>query len=120
VPVWFHWADPVITVFSQAGTAKVHRLRSNPAVSVCLDTAANGTDVVTGEGEATLVARSSVSAVLPAFEHKYRPMLGDRPLSAWLEEFSQPMVITLSKIIAWSRSADGLDYRSIRAPRAGD
>src|ERR1700760_1752858 len=62
VPVWFHWADPVVTVFSRTDTAKVRRLRLNPAVSMCLDTAAHGTDVVIGEGEATLVDRASVNA----------------------------------------------------------
>jgi PPOX class probable F420-dependent enzyme len=65
VPVWFGWDDPVITVFSQPRTAKVRRLRSNPAVSVSLDTAVYGTDVVTGEGDARLVDRGPRRRGLP-------------------------------------------------------
>lgn len=112
VPVWFHWADPVVTVFSQAATAKVQRLRLNPAVSVSLDSARHGTDTVLGEGDAELVDRTAVSNVLPDFERKYRPMLAGQSFNQWLDT-SQPIVVRLSKIIAWTRTPSGLDYHSI-------
>lgn len=113
VPVWFYWADPCITIFSQPTSAKVPRLRRNPAVSVSLDSASRGTDIVLGEGDAHLIDNPATTDVLAGFELKYRPMLANQPIAQWLATFSQPIEVTLTKIIAWTRTPDGLDYHSI-------
>lgn len=116
VPVWFSWDDPIVTIFSRPDTAKIGHLRARGAVSVALDTAGHGADVVTGGGEAVLSELSRVGHVdkaLDAFGRKYAPMLGDQPLDAWLMTFSQPIVVTLDRLVAWRSTADGLEYRSL-------
>lgn len=55
VPVWFAWHDPLVLIFSMPGTAKVRNMRVSPAVSLSLDSADGGRDIVLAEGRATLV-----------------------------------------------------------------
>ncbi|MBW0106575.1 pyridoxamine 5'-phosphate oxidase family protein [Pseudonocardia sp. KRD291] len=113
VPVWFHWADPFVTIFSRPSTAKVRRLRGNPAVSLSLDSAAQGADIVLAEGDAGLVSLADVAPVVPEFERKYLPMLGEQPIGQWLETFSQPVVVTVRRLVAWRATPEGLDHRSL-------
>jgi len=118
VPVWFIWKDPKVTIFSQPATAKLGHLRANGAVSLALDSAQGGTDIVLGEGRAELKSLDQVRDLLPTFARKYQPMLADQPIEQWLETFSQPILVTVDKLIAWTKTADGLDYRSL-APWIG-
>lgn len=113
VPVWFFWADPQVTVFSQPGTAKLGHLQARPGVSIALDSADQGADIVLGEGEAALLSLHDVRETVPGFEAKYRPLLGGQSLAEWLETFSQPIVVTVERLVAWTRLAAGLDYRSL-------
>jgi PPOX class probable F420-dependent enzyme len=113
VPVWFTWADPVVTVFSRPDTAKIGHLRAHAAVSVALDTAEQGTDVVTGGGRAVLSTFARVDDALDAFGRKYAALLGDQPLDAWLMTFSQPIVVTLDRLVVWRSTVAGLEYRSL-------
>lgn len=115
VPVWFTWADPVVTVFSRPDTAKVGHLRAHGGVSLALDTAEEGTDVVTGHGHAVLSSFARVEDALDAFGRKYAERLGDQPLDAWLMTFSQPIVVTLDHLVVWRSTAAGLGYRSLPA-----
>ena len=115
VPVWFLWSDPHLTVFSRPDTAKIGRLRRNPAVSMSLDSAVGGGDIVLAEGDAELVAMDVVIDGLPAFERKYRPLFGGQSFQDWLDLFSQPIRITATKIIGWTATPKGLDYVSIPA-----
>ncbi|GAA4786448.1 hypothetical protein GCM10023200_20660 [Actinomycetospora chlora] len=113
VPVWFAWADPVLTVFSRPDTAKVGHLRVHAEVSVALDTAGQGADVVTGGGRARLSELGEVDDALDAFGRKYAPLLGDQPLDAWLMTFSTPIVVVLDRLVAWRGTSAGLEYRSL-------
>jgi PPOX class probable F420-dependent enzyme len=114
VPVWFAWSDPTVTIFSRPDTAKVAHLRAgHDLVTVALDTAGQGTDVVTGSGRAVLSAFAKVEKALDAFGRKYAPMLGGQPLDAWLMTFSTPIVVTLDRFVAWRSTPDGLEYRSL-------
>ncbi len=115
VPVWFLWADPQVTVFTRPDTAKVGRLRRNPAVSMSLDSAVGGGDIVLAEGDAELVAMDAVAAGLPAFARKYAPLFGGQSLDEWLELFSQPIRVTTTKIISWTATPKGLDYVTVPA-----
>ncbi|MDD7967857.1 pyridoxamine 5'-phosphate oxidase family protein [Actinomycetospora lemnae] len=117
VPVWFTWDDPKVTIFSRPDTAKVGHLRAHAAVSVALDTAEEGTDVVTGSGKAVLTELARVERALDAFGRKYAPVLGEQPLDAWLMTFSLPIVVTLDRLVAWRSTSAGLEYRSL--PSAG-
>jgi PPOX class probable F420-dependent enzyme len=56
VPVWFAWHDPMVLIFSMPKTAKVRDVRLSPAVSLALDSADGGQDIVLAEGRAELIA----------------------------------------------------------------
>jgi len=113
VPVWFLWSDPHLTVFSRPDTAKVARLRSNPAVSMSLDSAVGGGDIVLAEGDAELVGMDDVVDGLPAFERKYGQLFGGQSFQEWLDLFSQPIRVTTTRIISWTATPKGLDYISV-------
>ena len=115
VPVWFLWTDPHVVVFSRPDTAKVERLRHNPAVSMSLDSAVGGGDIVLAEGDAALVTMDDVAAGLDAFERKYAPLFGGQSFGEWLDLFSQPIRVTATKIISWTATPKGLDYMSVPA-----
>ncbi|WP_433506069.1 pyridoxamine 5'-phosphate oxidase family protein [Pseudonocardia halophobica] len=112
-PVWFLFADPRIVVFSRPDTAKVGRMRRNPAVGFSLDSAAGGTDIVLGEGDATLAGADDVVDDLAPFEEKYHVLLGAQSFAEWLRTFSQPVVVTVTKIVSWRPGPGGLDHRRI-------
>lgn len=113
VPVWFAWSDPTVTIFSRPGTVKLSHLTANPAVSIALDSAGHGADIVVGEGRAELVGRDAVREAVPAFAAKYQAMLGGSPVEEWFATFSQALVVTVERLIAWTTTADGVDYRSL-------
>ena len=50
VPVWFAWHDPMVLIFSMPKTAKVRNVGLSPAVSLALDSADGGQDIVMAEG----------------------------------------------------------------------
>lgn len=108
VPVWFLFTDPEIVLFSRPDTAKVGRLRERPGVSLTLDTAAAGTDVVLAEGDAMLAGEPSPTE-LKAFGEKYRDMLGGQDLDGWRQVFAQPIRVRLHRIVAWHAGPDGLE-----------
>jgi PPOX class probable F420-dependent enzyme len=114
VPVWFLWNDPVVYVFSGAGAAKVNHIRRNRAVSLSLDSAAFGTDIVIVEGDAELIDDPSVTGTMPAFVAKYGSAMS-MPAETWAAMFPQAIGITAAKAIGWTKGEDGLRYRSVGA-----
>jgi PPOX class probable F420-dependent enzyme len=114
VPVWFVWDDPTVHVFSGPGTAKLGNIRRNPAVALSLETADGGNDVVLLEGTAELVDPAAASAAAtPGFGDKYGPLLGGQPVEEWAAMFSQPIRITVTRIVAWSKPGGELRSRIV-------
>jgi PPOX class probable F420-dependent enzyme len=115
VPVWFAWHDPLVLIFSMPGTAKVRNMRVSPAVSLSLDSADSGRDIVLAEGRATLVtgADQHPHFLAAKFHEKYAPSLGDTPFEQWRATFSQPLLIHVQRITAWTRTATGVAYRVV-------
>jgi PPOX class probable F420-dependent enzyme len=115
VPVWFAWHDPAVLVFSMPRTAKVADLRRSPLVSLALDSADGGQDIVLAEGHAELAAGADPRLHLLAgkFQAKYAPSLGSMSFQQWRSAFSQPLLIQVQRIIAWTRTATGLTYRAV-------
>lgn len=71
VPVWFLWDDGTVLVFSKPDQ-KIRNLRENSRVLIALDDTDEGDDVVTFEGEATLLPEGEVTlANIPAYLEKY-------------------------------------------------
>jgi PPOX class probable F420-dependent enzyme len=115
VPVWFAWHDPTMLIFSMPKTAKVRNLQLSPAVSLALDSADGGQDIVLADGRARLITAAGEHPHFLAgqFRQKYTPLLGDMPFEQWRSTFSQPVLIHVERIIAWTRTATRLAYRTV-------
>ena len=116
VPVWFCWRDPMVLIFSMPGTRKLRDLRRNSLVTLNLDSAAGGQEVVLAEGQAVVgaeEARGGLPDLAGALGDKYAGMLGHGGLTQWRETFSVPILVTVSKIVAWRREKGQLAYRSV-------
>lgn len=116
VPVWFRWQDPELVVFTGADAQKLHNVRHQPSVALHLDTAMAGGDIVLLDGTAAIVDDGAVSHLVPGFARKYAPLLGSAGLSAWRTTFSQPILITATRVVAWTRTGGQLAYRSVPEP----
>ena len=49
------------------------------------------------------------------FREKYTRSLGTMSFEQWRSTFSQPLLIHVERIIAWTRTADGIAYRVVPA-----
>ena len=107
VPVWFAWHDPMVLIFSMPKTAKVRDVRLSPAVSLALDSADGGQDIVLAEGRAELItgAERHPHFLAEKFREKYAQSMGATSFDQWRSAFSQPVLIHVERIIAWTRTA---------------
>jgi PPOX class probable F420-dependent enzyme len=113
VPLWFWWRDPELVIFSMPGTQKLRNISQAPSVALHLDTAAGGGDVVLAEGTATIVQEDAVAHLTGGFTAKYSPLLGAPGMSAWRATFAQPVLVAITRVVAWARSNGELAYRSV-------
>ena len=72
VPVWFHWDGETVLIFSEPGQLKVRNIERNPRVSLHLQAAADGGDVITLTGDARIDTATPVLADYPDYLEKYR------------------------------------------------
>lgn len=95
-------------------TRKVRNLRRNPRVTLTLDSAANGQDIVIADGDARMGLEGAVDAMAPLLARKYAAVLGtDAGFTQWRNTFSVPVIVTVSRIVAWTRRGSELRYRSV-------
>jgi len=115
VPVWFAWHDPLVLIFSMPRTVKVRNARLSPAVSLALDSADGGRDVVVAEGRVTVVsgAEQHPHFLAAKFRDKYAQSLGSTSFDEWRATFSQPLLVHVQRITAWTRTADGVACRVV-------
>lgn len=115
VPVWFAWHDPAVLVFSMPATVKARDLRRSPLVSLALDSADGGQDIVLAEGHAEFPDETEpgVHVLAGKFQEKYAPILGSMPFEQWRSTFAVPVLIHVDRIIAWTRTPTGLAYRVV-------
>jgi hypothetical protein len=79
-----------------------------------LDSAVSGQDIVLAEGRAKVGAADAAEQIAPLFVRKYAALLGgESSVDQWRSTFSTPIVVTLSKIVAWTRQEGQLRYRSV-------
>jgi hypothetical protein len=95
VPVWFAWHDPMVLI--------------------SLDSAGGGQDIVLAEGRAELISGPDRHPHFLAgrFREKYAQSMGPVSFEQWRSTFSQPLLIHVNRIIAWTRTAAGLAYRVV-------
>lgn len=115
VPVWFTWHDPDVLIFTMPDTAKARDIRRFPPVSLALDSADAGQDIVLAEGRAEFAADADprLAPLADAFGEKYARSLGGTSLQQWRGTFSQALIVHVERIIAWTRTATGIAYRVV-------
>ncbi|MGA7228370.1 MAG: TIGR03667 family PPOX class F420-dependent oxidoreductase [Acidimicrobiia bacterium] len=70
-PVWFLVDDDELLVYSQPNTAKLRNIESNPKVAFNLRGDAEGDDVVTMEGRASVELDAPLADQIPRYVDKY-------------------------------------------------
>ena len=115
VPSGPHGTTRMVLIFSMPKTAKVRDVRLSPAVSLALDSADGGQDIVLAEGRAELIAGADRHPHFLAgkFREKYAQSLGAMSFEQWRSTFSQPLLIHVNRIVAWTRTAAGVAYRVV-------
>jgi PPOX class probable F420-dependent enzyme len=95
-PIWFLWQRGEVLVYSHIRAPRNANIEANPLVSFNLDTASEGDDFVTMEGETRVDQTVPSSSANPAYLAKYRHLIeryGWTP--EWLSEnYPIPIVIT--------------------------
>ena len=115
VPVWFEWSDPHVLIFSMARTQKLRNIVHAPFVTLTLDSAEDGRDIVMAEGRAERATDTTpgVRSLTAGFARKYTSRLDTRSFEDWRSMFSEPILVTVSRIVAWTRKKGELLYRSV-------
>lgn len=93
--IWYLWQDGDVLVYSHIRAPRNANIEINPRVSFNLDTASEGDDYVTMEGETRVDPSLPPSSANPAYQAKYRRLIdryGWTP--EWLSEnYPIPIVI---------------------------
>jgi PPOX class probable F420-dependent enzyme len=71
VAVWFLWDGESILIFSKPRQQKLVNIQNNPHVLLIIDNSRDGSDPITIEGKATLLADHDVDTTLAAYTAKY-------------------------------------------------
>ncbi len=104
-PIWFLWLGGEVLVYSHLRAPRNANIEANPRVSFNLDTASDGDDYVTMEGEVRVDQGQPPSSANPAYLAKYRHIVdryGWTP--EWLSEnYPVPLVIAPSR---WRLGSD--------------
>jgi hypothetical protein len=90
-----------VLVFSLPNTQKVINLRNNPSVTLALDTADQGYDIVRLDGRAMLLDDPDICGTMPAFVEKYARIPRRWSVEEWTAKFSQAIEIRPTKLVSW-------------------
>jgi PPOX class probable F420-dependent enzyme len=71
VAVWFLWDGDTVLIFSHPNNQKIRNLQSNPNIVLALDDTHQGSDPITIEGTATLLATGDAVTNHTAYIEKY-------------------------------------------------
>jgi PPOX class probable F420-dependent enzyme len=98
-PVWFLWEGEAILLFSKPEQQKIRNIRQNPAVTLALDTADDGEDVLVLEGVAALVDEPDLTTALPAYASKYAARLAEMGWTgkSMAKQYSQAIRVTITR-----------------------
>jgi PPOX class probable F420-dependent enzyme len=92
-PVWFHWDDETILIFSESGKAKLRHIERNPKISLNFNTDEDGGDVAVIGGEARIMDAPPASNRVKAYLRKYRE--GIKSLDMTVAEFSAAYTVPI-------------------------
>jgi PPOX class probable F420-dependent enzyme len=92
-PVWFHWDDETILIFSERGKAKLRHIERNPEVSLNFNTDEDGGDVAVIGCEARIMDAPPASKRVTSYLRKYRE--GIKSLDMTVAEFSAAYTVPI-------------------------
>ena len=92
-PVWFHWDDETILIFSERGKAKLRHIARNPKVSLNFNTDEDGGDVAVIGSEAKIMDDPPAGNRVKAYLRKYRA--GIKSLDMTVAEFSAAYMVPI-------------------------
>ncbi len=101
VVVWFLWDGESVLIFSRPNNQKVRNIQHNPNVLLAVDNTNNGSDPITIEGTATLLAQDAVNPLLSTYVKKYDEgikRIGFTP-EQMAAEYSQAIRITPTRVM---------------------
>lgn len=101
VTVWFLWDGESFLIFSRPGNQKIRNLQHNPNVVLAVDDTHEGSDPITIEGTAKLLAPEEVDTTLAAYIEKYGEdikQIGFTP-AQMAAQYSQPIRITPTRVM---------------------
>jgi PPOX class probable F420-dependent enzyme len=101
IPVWFLWEGSTVLVFSKPNNQKLRNIQHNPNVLLALDDTHGGGDTIVLEGKAEVIDRQEVSALLPAYEQKYRSIIKSYgwTFESMAAEYSETIRITPTRFV---------------------
>jgi len=104
VPVWFFWDGESLTIYSEPNNRKMRNLQHNANVSLALNTADEGDDVVIIEGKAELLGKSAQTMTNPAYLEKYGKLIENMQTTPdkLAASFSEVIRVTPTRFISWS------------------
>jgi PPOX class probable F420-dependent enzyme len=114
VPMWFHWDGRIVVLFSLPNTKKLRHIASNPSVSLALEAADHGYDIVIIEGRASLIDDPHITGQMPSFVAKYADVPRRWEPREWAEKFSKTIQVMPTKLKAWRTNPSNIpQYLSI-------
>jgi PPOX class probable F420-dependent enzyme len=114
VPMWFLWDGRAVVLFSLPNTRKLRHIASNPSVSLALEAADQGYDIVIIEGRASLIEDPLITGQMPSFVAKYAGVPRRWQPPEWAEKFSETIRIIPAKLTAWKTNpSDTPQYISV-------
>jgi PPOX class probable F420-dependent enzyme len=95
-PVWFHWDDHTVLIFSEKGKAKLRHIAVNARVSLNFNTDEDGGDVTVLIAEATLPDEPPPASRVSTYLRKYRAGIKDLGMTPaeFTETYAVPILIT--------------------------
>ncbi|CAA9546512.1 MAG: hypothetical protein AVDCRST_MAG87-514 [uncultured Thermomicrobiales bacterium] len=102
-PVWFHWEQDEVLIFSQPNAPKVRNIATNPAVALHLNSSPHGDDIAILTGTAEVADDAPKVDQVDAFVRKYER--GLRSLGMAPEEmaasYSATIRVTIEHVRGW-------------------
>lgn len=105
VPVWFLICDDDrILMYSQPGKLKLRNIDANSHVALGLDVTDIGRDIIRFEGTAARAPGHPTADLVPGYVAKYTERIAAifGTVERFAEAFSEPLLITPTRLHAWS------------------
>lgn len=103
VPVWFLWDGASIYIYSQPAAQKLRNLAANDRVTLALEAANRGGDIVIIEGTAEVMDVADAPDVIPPYTTKYEQDAAamDSTVAQMLTAFNRLIRVTPETLRAW-------------------